>query len=184
MPAIALTLIAATYLFACLWFLAPKKPGYSHFKHTISEIGEVGAPNQRFVAYGLFLPVGLLLLAAAFLVRETSASSAGLALAIAVGYLVAAIFPCDAGSPLSGTARQAMHNLGGAVEYVGGGFALMSISQIMEQPFKTMGFIVLGSTVALSVLPSTSVRGLIQRIAESCLFGGLAMSIYITGVSS
>ena len=42
--------------------LAPRKAGYSHVMHTISEIGELGARDQRFVALGLFLPVGLCLL--------------------------------------------------------------------------------------------------------------------------
>jgi hypothetical protein len=177
MITIALTAIAAAYLFASLLILAPKKPGYSHFKNTISEIGEVGAPNQRFVAYGVFLPVGLLLLLVAYLVQSVSTPSAVLALCIAIGYLVAAAFPCDAGSPLSGTARQGMHNLGGAIEYVGGGFALITIAKIYGQPFQAAGFVVLACTLALSILPSTSVRGIIQRIAEICLFAGLALSI-------
>ena len=42
------TVIAAIYLFVSLIVLAPRKLGYSHIKHTISEIGETGARNQRF----------------------------------------------------------------------------------------------------------------------------------------
>jgi hypothetical protein len=178
MLTIAVTVIAAAYLFTSLFILAPRKAGYSHFKHTISEIGEVGAPNQRFVAFGVFLPIGLLLLLVAYFVQSVSTPSAVLALSIATGYLIAAAFPCDAGSPVSGTARQAMHNLGGAVEYIGGGFALITIAERFGQPFKAAGFVVLGSAVALSILPSTSVRGIIQRIAEVFLFAGLALSIW------
>ena len=173
------TLVAA-YLFVCLFILAPKKPGYSQVKHTISEIGEVGAPNQHFVAFGLFLPIGLLMLLVAYLSQPTSMPSAALALCIAIGYLVAAAFPCDSGSPISGTARQAIHNLGGAVEYVGGGSALMTLSESFGQPFKMAGFVVFAAVVALSVMPSTSVRGIIQRVAELCLFGGVAVSVWQT----
>lgn len=181
MIAIGLTAIAAAYLFTGLLVLARRKDGYSHIKHTISEIGEIGAPDQRFVAFGLFLPIGLLLLAVAFLVRTESPALAALALCIAIGYLVAALFPCDPGSPFSGTTRQALHNLGGAVEYIGGGFALMTIAESFGQPFKAAGFLVLGSAIALSFIPSTSVRGIIQRIAEACLFGGLALALWRVG---
>ena len=109
MLATAITAIAAAYLFAGLAALAPRKAGYSHAKHTISEIGEAGARDQRVVALGLFLPVGLALLLVAFLVRPASAPTAALALSIAIGYIGAAAFPCDPGSPLSGTPRQALH---------------------------------------------------------------------------
>jgi hypothetical protein len=163
--------------------LAPRKAGYSHIKHSISEIGEIGAPNQRFVAFGLFLPIGLVLLLVAYLVRPASPAAAALALCIAVGYIGAAAFPCDPGSPLFGTARQVLHNLAGAVEYAGGGFALMKLAESFGQPFKAAGFVVLGATIALSVLPSNSVRGIIQRIAESCLFGGLALAVWRVGAA-
>lgn len=183
MLATAATAIAATYLFASLIALAPRKAGYSHLKHSISEIGEIGAPDQRLVAFGLFLPIGLVLLLVAYLVRPASPSAAALALCIAIGYIGAAAFPCDPGSPLFGTARQALHNLAGAVEYVGGGFALMTLAERFGQPFELGGFVVLGTAFALSVIPSNSVRGIIQRIAEMCLFGGLALAVWQVGAA-
>ena len=112
---IALTLFATFYLFALLFFVGAKKSGYSQVRHTISELGEVGAPHERFVAVGVFLPVGLLLLLVAYLTLPLGSETAALAWCIAVGYLVAAMFPCDVGSPLSGSWRQAIHNLGGGV---------------------------------------------------------------------
>lgn len=177
MLATATTAIAALYLFVALIVLAPRKSGYSHIRHSISEIGEAGAPDQRFVAFGLFLPVGLALLLVAWLLRPALPAATALALCIAIGYLGAAAFPCDPGSPLSGTARQALHNLAGGVEYIGGGFAFMAISGTLGQPFKLAGFIVLGAAVAISVVPG-HVRGLVQRIAEVCLFGGLAWAAW------
>lgn len=175
---IALTAIAAVYLFAVLIVLGRQKPEYSHIRHAISEIGEVGAPHQRFVAFGLFLPVGLLLLIVAWLVQPASAASAGLALCISIGYLVAAIFPFDVGSPLTGSVRQMIHNLGGAVEYIGGAFALLRIAEDLGSPFRVAGFFVLGAAIALSLTPLASVRGIVQRLAELCLFMGLAFSIW------
>lgn len=177
---LALTAIAAAYLFSALIVLALQKPGYRHIRHTISEIGEVGAPQQRFVAFGLFLPVGLLLLIVAWLLQPISAASAALALCISVGYLVAAAFPCDVGSPATGSVRQTIHNIGGAVEYVGGSFALLRIAEDLGSPFRVAGFLVLGAAIALSIAPLASVRGLIQRVAELCLFSGLAFSIWNT----
>ncbi len=171
---VTLTAVSAAYLFASLLLLAPKKPGYSHVRHTISEIGEIGSPNQRFVAFGVFLPIGLLILLAAYLIRPLSPVSAALALCISVGYVGAAIFPCDPGSPASGSPRQGVHNLCGGIEYIGGGFAFFTLAESFGQPFKAAGFLVIASAIALTFLPSTSVRGMIQRIAESCLFAGLA----------
>lgn len=169
---------AAIYLVAGIVILAPKKPNYSHAIHTISELGEVGAPQQQFVAIGVFLPVGLLLLTVAYLLYPASVGAAALALCIAIGYLVAVAFPCDPGSPVSGSARQAVHNLGGAVEYIGGGFALVHLAESLGQPFKAAGFIVLGTAVALTVLPARSVRGGVQRVGELCLFAGLALAAW------
>lgn len=182
MFAVSATAIAATYLFAGLIALARRTAGYSHIKHTISEIGEIGAPNQRVVAFGLFLPIGLVLLLVAYLVRPSSPAAAMLAFCIAIGYLGAAAFPCDRGAPLSGSARQALHSIAGAVEYVGGGFALMMLAESFGQPFRIAGFVVLGTAVALSV--PHPVRGIIQRVAETCLFGGLFLAAWRVGAAA
>jgi hypothetical membrane protein len=179
MPASALAAIAATYLLAALAVLGARKPGYRHLANTISEIGETGSPDQRIVALGVFLPIGVAMLIVAVLARATSPVSA-LAITIAVGYLGAAAFPCDAGSPVSGSARQSLHNLAGAVEYIGGGFALMTLARDLGAPFQVAGVIVLVSAIALTLLASTSIRGLIQRIAEACLFGGLVYAAWLT----
>lgn len=176
--AISLTAIAFAYLAAALLFLARRKLGYSHLKHTISEIGEIDAPDQSFVAFGLFLPIGLVLLVIAFITQSASPQSATLALCIAIGYLTTAFFPCDPGSPISGSARQAMHNLGGGIEYIGGGLALLALAKQLGQTFQFTGYLVLGCTLALSIIPSTTIRGMIQRIAETSLFFSLAFALW------
>lgn len=177
MPGILLTLLAVFYLFAALLVLGARKPGYRHLRHTISELGETGAPQARLVAMGVFLPIGIVMLMVAWLVRTFETETLALALCLAIGYLAAALFPCDAGSPMSGSWRQAAHNLGGAVEYIGGAFALMGIAAHAGDPFRTLGIVVLGAAIPISLPPLAGVRGLVQRIAELCLFGGLALAI-------
>lgn len=67
---IALAGLAAGYLALMISGLARRKPGYRHLVHTISELGEVSAPDQRFVAFAVFLPVGLALLHAILLLKN------------------------------------------------------------------------------------------------------------------
>ncbi|MCV2351524.1 DUF998 domain-containing protein [Paucibacter sp. Y2R2-4] len=179
MPLFILVLVsfAAAYLAVMMGVLARRKPGYRHGLHTISELGEVSAPDQRFVALGLFLPVGLALgLAAAFLMSRHEALAA-LAGAVAAGYILAALFPCDRGSPISGSARQAVHKAGGAMEYLGGGYALLNLAEVHGAPFSVAGVIVLIAAALLTVLPAKSLRGLVQRLAETVLFLALLYGI-------
>lgn len=170
MHASAIAAITFLYLLAMTFALGRKKPGYSHVRHTISELGERGAPHERLVAYGLFLPVGLAMLLVASLAHSAVAA---LAVCIAAGYIGAALFPCDRGSPMWGSMRQHMHNLAGAIQYVGGGLALISISHGLGMPFRLAGFAVLAVAVALSILPERAGRGAVQWLGELCLFGSL-----------
>lgn len=178
--ATSIIVLAGLYLTVCIVLFGRRTAGYRHLRHTISELGEMGAPHQRAIALGVFLPVGLLLLAAAGLLYPTSRPTAALALCIAVGYLVASAFPCDPGSPASGTARQGVHNLGGAVEYVGGGAALMALAETHGGLFQSLGLASFAAAALLTALPSTSVRGLVQRLAETALFAGLVMAATTT----
>jgi hypothetical protein len=177
--ALLLTLLASGYLLTQIFVLARRTPLYSHMRDTISELGEFGAPEQRLVALGVFLPVGVVLLIVAALLRGANPLAALLALCVAIGYLTAAAFPCDPGSPLSGSPRQGIHNLGGAVEYIGGGLALVRLSETFGQAFAVAGFVVLSGAIALSIPGIAAIRGLIQRVAELCLFVSLSAAIWL-----
>lgn len=179
MAAILLTVLASSYLLTQLIILGRRRLLYSHMRDTISELGEVGAVDQRMVAVGVFLPVGVVLLCVASLLLGVNRPAALLALCVAIGYLTAAAFPCDPGSPLSGSPRQGVHNLGGAVEYIGGGLALLKLSQTLGQAFGVAGLVVLSIAIALSIPGVAAIRGLIQRVAELCLFVGLAVAIWL-----
>ncbi len=170
-PALAATL-GAGYLLLGIVVLAARRPGYSHLAHTISELGERGAPQARAAAWGLFVPVGALCLAVAGL--APAASAGGVAICLAIGYLGAALFPCDPGAPLVGSWRQQAHSFAGAVEYVGGA-AFLSLSQtsLLGVPSALAGATVLACGLGLSWPGLWRWRGLVQRIAEFVLFGGL-----------
>lgn len=176
--AFTLALLSTLFLVAGLIYFGNRKPAYHHWRHTISELGEEGSPVARAVNYGLFLPVGLLLWLVAVLANQEAV--AGLAGCIGVGYAVAAFFPCDVGSPLSGSGRQQIHNFGGAIEYIGGAYWLGQLSPPLliaeHNLFTVAAGTVIGGTILLS-FPGLSLRGALQRVIEMILLGSLLIRI-------
>lgn len=171
MESTLLSLLASIYLAAGIIFFGRKRKTYSHFRHTISELGESGSPYERAVSVGLFLPVGLALVFISFLNNPHEALRR-LSFCIGAGYLVAAFFPCDKGSPLDGSWRQHAHNLGGFAEYGGGAYFISHSSFEGAFSFISTGLIaaiVVVCTLLLAV-PTFSLRGLVQRVAEVLLF--------------
>ena len=93
-------------------------PNYSHLSQFISELGARDAPFEWQVRFFGFLPSGILLLVFCFfahaaLPRSRTTSMALMGFAIyAVGYLVAAAFPCDFGCrPKHPSTSQIIHNV-------------------------------------------------------------------------
>src|SRR5688500_2059831 len=118
MISLGITLAAVLWLGAVIAFFARRTPGYRHARDTISELGAAGAPCAVQVAWFGFAPIALLMAVAALSLPAQAGAARALALCIATGYGVAALFPCDRGAPLSGSARNAVHNLGGVLQYV------------------------------------------------------------------
>ena len=176
--AFILTIAVTGYLLICVGIFSRKKLNYSQMRHTISELGEAGGDHARSVAYLVFLPTGLLLFLIAYLAQPHGMPTVTLAGCIAVGYVIAAFSPCDVGSPLTGSGRQSIHNLGGTVEYLGGAVALLQLSKQIAPLFSVAGYFVLGAGVAISIPVLAGIRGLIQRVAEICLFAGLALALW------
>lgn len=174
-----LIVAAGIYLAITMSVAAARRADYSHRRHTISELGEKGARDGLAVSLGVFLPVGLATAAAALLAGATW-PVAGPAGAIAAGYLVASLFPCDPGSPFSGTGRQAIHNAGGGVQYVGGVLALLTLGDAIGAPFRWAGFAVFAALLFIS-FPGPY-RGLAQRVAETVLFAAAAAALYRHGI--
>lgn len=172
--------VMAIYLAAAIVGFALRRSDYSHLQNSISELGEFGARDSALVSWGVFFPVGLGAAALAVHFWRNGARAAGiLAACIATGYIVAAFFRCDPGSPLSGSGRQAIHNLGGAVEYFGGAAALLLMargSPRLRWVFAIAGVVVLLVSIGVSVPDLAHLRGLIQRCGETCQFGALILA--------
>jgi hypothetical protein len=169
------SIAVSAYLIVGIVYFGYKKAGYDHLKHTISELGETGSAWEKQVSFGLFLPAGIGLLVIA-LTHWDHEVARGLSACLAFGYLVAAFFPCDKGSPSSGSWKQQVHNLGGFIEYAGAIFFLIKGGEydlgIFGIDFKVIGYIVIVCVIITSI-PGNPVRGLAQRIAELLLFGAL-----------
>lgn len=179
---------SAAFLAIAIVAFGLRRPDYSHLAHTISELGEFGADDSALVSWAVFFPVGVALAAiAGRLLRGHAAAprsarpAAALAASVAAGYLVAAVFPCDPGSPLSGSGRQAVHNLGGAIEYFGGGFALIWLARVSGRFrwfFAAAALITLSVAFGVSAPELAQVRGLVQRIGETALFASIALAAW------
>jgi len=170
-----LVILAALYLAIAIVMAARRRADYSHRRHTISELGETGSRDEAVVGYGVFLPVGLVVAAAAVLAGGTW-PAAGPAAAIAAGYCVAALFPCDPGSPFDGSWKQGLHNLGGGIQYVGGALSLLALGEDSVL-FRVAGFGVFAAVPFVS-FPGPF-RGAVQRIAEILLFASSAAALYL-----
>lgn len=175
--AFVLTLLAGLGLLMAVVKLARNKPGYSHARHTISELGEEGAPDQALTSLAVFLPISVAMGIVAYILTSSLPAAAILAFGLGTGYFAAAILPCDPGSPLTGSFNQGMHNLGGGIQYAAGAWALLRLGETHGLPFRVAGLIVAAALIGLS-FPHPW-RGGIQRIAEACLFGGLACAIWL-----
>jgi hypothetical protein len=171
-----LTFVTSLYLFISIINFAHQLPPYRHLRDTISELGETGSAFEKQVGYGVFLPVGLILILAGAILyfaapqNDLLKNLCGLMACVGVGYAVAAFFPCDPGSPVFGTTRQQIHNLGGFIESAGGAFFLFKASETIPVLSKIC-FTVVVCMIAISI--TTFWRGLIQRVAEIALFGAI-----------
>ncbi|NJA08098.1 DUF998 domain-containing protein [Methylomonas sp. MED-D] len=168
------------------WHYAQTLPNYDAARQTVSELAAFGTPLADQINYGLFLPVGLmqwLALVCQYRMLEQYPSLREGLLAfswVGTAYVFCALFPCDPGSPLIGSWRQQIHNLFGALEYLGGGLALLLFGRIpgsrIAIPLKISGALVLTVLVSLAIPCLADYRGLIQRVAEGVLFGWLALA--------
>ena len=181
-PLVALVLAAltATTAAAVPAYFGIRKPGYSHVRHTISELVEVGSPVGARVSYG-FESIAILLWL--FLLVAAQSSPTGstdvfwtLSL-VGVGYFGGGIFRCDPGAPPFGTWRNTLHNLFGSLEYLGAAatFSMLKFSSFWSPLSDVMAYavpLVLFCFLGLSF--PHKFRGLVQRVAETTIFAGVA----------
>jgi len=162
------------------------RPGYSHVSNTISELGEAGAPQAHLVAFGFFLPVGLIVWLALWLAhlhrpgQETSLVLLTLS-GLGTGYVVAAFFPCDPGGPLFGSWRTQVHNAAGLIDYGGTALCFLLFCRCcarhkMKPQAITFGIAAALGFLALALLalpPAFPIRGAVQRLTELIQFTGV-----------
>jgi hypothetical protein len=180
--ALALSIVSAAIAAAVPIYFGRRKPGYSHVRHTISELGETGSPVGRSVSYIGFLATGIsvwlfLLVAAGALPRESKETFYLLSL-VGAGYVGAALFRCDPGAPPVGSWRNVLHNIFGGLEYLGavGAFTTLRNSSFWSP---LSDFMMYAGGLVLVCLWGISFphpfRGLVQRVAESTIFLGMVL---------
>lgn len=181
-----LTAMAALMVLLETIYFGSQQPSYSHLSKTISELGETGALHAREVAFGFFLPVGLLVWLALWLVhREARDAEFSLVLGtlscLGTGYAISAFFPCDPGGPLFGSWRTQVHNLLGFIDYTGTGFGFLLASRCFAKRNATVpaaaffgaAALMFVSVALLSMEAAFHLRGAIQRTAEVVQFTGV-----------
>jgi hypothetical protein len=164
-------LIIYIYLVWGIAFYAKKRKAYNHFRHSISELGELGSEYEKQVSFFIFLPVGLGCLIISMFAYNNNYPAAFLSGAIGLSYLLSAFFPCDPETPFSGTWKNSLHNIVGGVCYVG---MVYQLNDLMDRntgwhidvSFTLLCFFLITFLVGFL----RSFIGLIQRIAEASVF--------------
>ena len=166
---------------------ASLKVEYSHVSQYISELNAVGSAWSWQIGYFGFLPLGLLgillLLVVAPLTNLTGVSKVGYWLLIAepVAYISSAFAPCDLGCPSTGSLSQNVHNLLAMVTLLMTTLGLVFLSRNDRLRLaKKVGWLVLAATFislyTFALVPEVAEwRGLLQRLAEGILYGGLCL---------
>ncbi len=194
LPVLLCAVFAAVWAAALPWWFARRRVGYSHLRQTISELGETGAPEAHAAAWIAFAPVGLAVIAYALLLRthlpagrELTQGMVLLSL-LGVSYVSAAVFPCDPGAPAWGSWRNQLHNLGGALGYGGAAVGLIDMQRTFEDHAALAPLAALTGALGMAVFFGlfllsfeSPVRGLVQRLMETLLFGWmLLMAAWVT----
>jgi hypothetical membrane protein len=160
--------------------LAALQSDYSTSGNYLSELGAVGAPYATITKAFGFLPVAItsvmLLVYIAicrFSKRDGRIGAVLLMIGLSSGYLIAVLFPCDFGCPIEGSARQAVHNLAGLIQYPLGALGLIMMGAAMRLSGQRLGWLPLLSGAAMAVgfvmmlVPDQSfMRGAWQRLGD------------------
>jgi hypothetical protein len=184
--AFALALLTVLSAAAVPAYFGRKKPGYSHLRHTISELGEAGSPHAGAVSFG-FAGIGILLwlflAVAAYATPGTSTPAYWQLSLVGVGYVGGGAFRCDPGAPAVGTWRNTCHVICGALEYVGAAAAFSSLAAAVRghgawsvlSPLMALGTPVILVCFWAITIPH-GLRGFVQRVAETIIFAGIAVT--------
>ena len=169
------------------------EPGYDASRQYISELGADGASRASLMNLLGFWPAGLsFILAMAYFAFHWKLALMRVGcifmMGVGIGYIGAALFPCDAGCPAVGSFKQAMHNLTGLFEYGGAmiGLALL-LSGLLKAGSKLRAAltgacfvcVALGFLMMLSASLNTPF-GAWQRLADYALFVWLFVMTFLS----
>ena len=172
------------------WWFGRRADSYSHLRDTISELGATGTKDARVVAWLWFAPSGVIFAVAALalgqgLGTDDAMRAASIFAFVGVGWIGAALFPCDPGAPAFGTVKNQLHNLAGGGAYLAGAAGLIEMARALadRHPLLVMTAQVSGPIVLLGLflisLPEMPMRGLIQRVIEAILHAWLLLAAVV-----
>lgn len=179
-------LLGATWVVALTVIGGVAYPGYEHAAQFISELGATGAPHATVINYAGFLPAGLLLVAFAVLawrvLPRSQASTFGMVglVLYSIGYLAAAVFPCDFGCrPAEPSVSQALHNLFGLIGYLLAPAALFALGLAARRWPDAVALSWLGRIAAVPALIGllaleSAYAGAAQRLIEASVLTWVA----------
>lgn len=174
-------------------------PDYSHASQFISELGAREAPHEMLVRFAGFLPVGILCSIYAFgayqQLPKSKLTRFGMigVFVYALGYLAAAVFPCDLGCrPAEPSLSQGLHNLFGYVGYLAGpGFLFLFGLESRRWPKQGLLSLVAFVCAAVALFglltlhPDSPGVGISQRLIETAVWTWIIFSaVYIKDHSS
>lgn len=178
-----LLVIAILYAIGFYFVGSAIKPGYSQASNFVSEYNATGTAWATTLTYAGFLVTALLLsaflLLAAPIAQVAGASRLGFWLmwSVPASFLLAVLAPCDAGCPVEGSTRQALHNAFGILVYLGMGasIALVSLAPGFDSHRTRRAFMLLTGVafpmvfVAMVHPDLAPWRGLLQRLLDVAL---------------
>ena len=163
--------------------LGTTRSDYSSFANYLSELGANDTSTQALTNSLAFPLVGisciLIIIALWHRLPNRGGVRAGLvclALGLPLAYFGAAVFPCDYGCPIEGSASQTVHNLLGLVQYPLAivGFALLA-ANLKSNPVWRAAFALAAAAMAIGfvmiLIPhQVGLRGLWQRMGDYTAF--------------
>ena len=163
--------------------LGSTRSDYSSFANYLSELGATGTSTQGLTNSLAFPMVGisciLIIIALWHRLPRSGGVRAGLiclALGLPLAYFGAAVFPCDYGCPIEGSASQTAHNLLGLVQYPLAvvGFALLAANlksnSIWRAAFALAAAAMAIGFVMMLVPGQSGYRGFWQRLGDYTAF--------------
>ena len=173
--------------------LGATRSEYSSFANYLSELGANDTTTQSLTNRLAFPMVGISCILVVIALWHRLPHSRGvrtglicLALGLPLAYLGVAVFPCDFGCPLEGSASQTIHNLLGLIQYPLAviGFVLLSLN-LGSKPIWRLLFGLAAAAMAMGFVmmlapDQASYRGAWQRLGDYTAFLVLAYIVLST----